>query len=116
MTARGAESRGSHWAAWPWQALRRLSSRTSLRTKLITALFTLVTLALVAISCAGISILRSYLLGQTDQALQSPALQHAAAQAVNGDAFQSGALEQQGFAVWWQPVGGTLQEVVQPAA
>jgi two-component system, OmpR family, sensor kinase len=114
MTARGAESQGSHWAVRPWRALRRLSDRTSLRTKLVTALFTLVTLALVAISLAGISILRSYLLGQTDQQLQSGGLQHLAVQAIGGDTFQSGALAQAGYAVWWQPVGGTLQEVVQP--
>jgi two-component system OmpR family sensor kinase len=118
MTARGAESQGSHWAARPWQALRRLSDRTSLRTKLVTALFTLVTLALVAISCAGISILRSYLLGQQDQALQSQGLQHFALQAINeSDSFQNPAadsLAKVGYAVWWQPAGGSLQEIVQP--
>jgi two-component system, OmpR family, sensor kinase len=114
MTARGAESRGSHWAARPWQALRRLSDRTSLRTKLITALFVLVTLALVAISLAGISILRSYLLGQTDQQLQSGGLQHIAVQAIGGDPSSSDALARAGFAVWWQSIGGDLQQVVQP--
>ena len=118
MTARGAESQGSHWAARPWQTLRRVSDRTSLRTKLVTALFTLVTLALVAISCAGISILRSYLLGQQDQALQSQGLQHFALQAINeSDSFQNPAadsLAKVGYAVWWQPAGGSLQEIVQP--
>jgi two-component system OmpR family sensor kinase len=114
MTARGAESQGSHWAARPWQALRRLSDRTSLRTKLITALFTLVTLALVAISCAGIGILRSYLLGQTDLALQGSGLQHAAVEAIEGNSFPNAALAQGGYAVWWQPTGGTFQQVVQP--
>ena len=67
MTAVGADGRASGRA---WRAVRQLSHRTSLRTKLITALFTLVTLALVAISCAGIAFLRGYLLGQTYTSLQ----------------------------------------------
>jgi two-component system OmpR family sensor kinase len=67
MTLEGAGNR----AARPWRGLRRLSSRTPLRTKLIAALGMLVILALAAISSAGIMILRNYLLGQTDSNLQS---------------------------------------------
>ena len=41
MTAQGASSTGRHWAGRPWQALRELSDRTPLRTKLITSLLVL---------------------------------------------------------------------------
>ena len=70
MTAERASSQGGPARARAWRAVRRLSSRTSLRTKLVTTLITLVILALAAISCAGISILRDYLLGQTYSSLQ----------------------------------------------
>ncbi len=71
MTAEGAGSQGGHWAARPWQAVRRLSARTPLRTKLVAALVALVIFALAALGIAGISILRGYLLGPYDSALQS---------------------------------------------
>jgi two-component system, OmpR family, sensor kinase len=71
MTARGAESQASHWAARPWQALRRLSDRTSLRTKLITALLALVIAAVAAISICSVWMLRSYLTSQDDNQLRS---------------------------------------------
>ena len=64
MTA-GAPSHDGRATARPWRAMQRLSSRTSLRVKLVAVLFTLVTVALVVISCVGTSILRGYLLGQT---------------------------------------------------
>jgi len=55
----------------PWLALQRLSNRTPLRTKLITALLALVILALAAISVSSVWMLRSYLSSQDDSALQS---------------------------------------------
>jgi two-component system, OmpR family, sensor kinase len=55
----------------PWLALRRLSNRTPLRTKLITALLALVIVALAAISVSSVWMLRSYLTSQDDTALQS---------------------------------------------
>ncbi|MHB1433530.1 MAG: sensor histidine kinase [Streptosporangiaceae bacterium] len=54
----------------PWRAIRQLPSRTPLRVKLITAVLALVALALVLISVAGISFLRSYLLAQADNQLR----------------------------------------------
>src|SRR5271157_1336014 len=71
MTAEGAGSQGGHWAARPWQAVRRLSARTPLRTKLVAALVALVIFALAALGIAGISILRGYLLAPFDSELQS---------------------------------------------
>ena len=71
MTAQGAGSQEGHWAARPWRAARRLSSRTPLRTKLITALLGLVVVAIVAISVSSSWMLRSYLTTQYDTQLQS---------------------------------------------
>jgi two-component system, OmpR family, sensor kinase len=70
MAAAGASSARGHWAARPWNAVRQLSNRTSLRTKLITALVGLVILALGTLGMIGISILRGYLLGPIDSQLQ----------------------------------------------
>jgi two-component system OmpR family sensor kinase len=67
MTAAGAGSR----AARPWEALRDLSDRTSLRTKLITGLLALVIVAIAAISVSSLWVLRSYLTSQDDSQLQS---------------------------------------------
>ncbi|HEY1698528.1 MAG TPA: histidine kinase dimerization/phospho-acceptor domain-containing protein, partial [Trebonia sp.] len=50
----------------PWGAGKRLSERTPLRTKLITAVLVLVMLALVAISFSSVYVLRSYLTTQND--------------------------------------------------
>ncbi len=55
----------------PWRAIRQLPGRTPLRVKLITAVLALVALALVLISVAGISFLKSYLLAQADNQLQA---------------------------------------------
>jgi two-component system, OmpR family, sensor kinase len=97
-----------------WRVLRRLSSRTSLRVRLIATLTTLVILALVVISCVGTSILRGYLLGQTDQLLRSSGVQHTAGLAVLGSPNPTASMEQSGFTVWWLPEGGSLEQVVQP--
>jgi len=55
----------------PWHALRRLSGRTPLRTKLIAALLALVILALAAITISSGWLLRSYLTEPYDTQLQS---------------------------------------------
>jgi two-component system, OmpR family, sensor kinase len=53
----------------PWDAFRRLSDRTPLRTKLITAVLALVILALAAISIASVYMLRSYVTTRQDSSL-----------------------------------------------
>ncbi len=60
---------GTSRSAGFWGTVRSLPSRTPLRVKLITAVLALVGIALVVISVAGISILRSYLLDQADAQL-----------------------------------------------
>jgi two-component system, OmpR family, sensor kinase len=57
--------------ARPWQAVRNLSDRTSLRTKLIIGLLALVITAVAAVSISGVWVLRSYLISQDDNQLQS---------------------------------------------
>ena len=72
MTAQGASIGGRRaGGSGPWRRLRDLSDRTSLRTKLITALLALVAVALVAISVSSGWVLRSYLTSQDDNQLQS---------------------------------------------
>jgi two-component system OmpR family sensor kinase len=66
MTAEGVGR-----AARPWAALRDLSDRTSLRTKLITGLLALVIVAIAAISISSVWVLRSYLTSQNDNQLKS---------------------------------------------
>jgi two-component system OmpR family sensor kinase len=53
-----------------WNAVRQLSDRTSLRTKLVAALLVLVLIALVVIDVVSITQLRSYLIGRADSQLQ----------------------------------------------
>ena len=52
-----------------WTSVRRLPGRTPLRVKLITAVLTLVALALLVISVAGLAFLRNYLLVQADNTM-----------------------------------------------
>jgi two-component system, OmpR family, sensor kinase len=111
----GTSSRAGHWTGRPWDAVRRLSSRTSLRTKLIAAVFALVVIALAVISIVGAMFMRTYLIGQTDQTLQNGPLQHTAGEAVAGSNGSAVALAQGGYAVWWLPSGGSLQQIVQPS-
>jgi two-component system, OmpR family, sensor kinase len=54
-----------------WAALRQLPARTPLRVKILTAVLALVSVALIVISLAGISVIRSYLLGHVDSQLQA---------------------------------------------
>jgi two-component system, OmpR family, sensor kinase len=67
MAAEEASSR----AARPWQALRDLPDRTSMRTKLITGLLALVIATVAAISISSVWVLRSYLTSQDDSQLKS---------------------------------------------
>ena len=70
MTAAGASSQGGHLGARPWQAVRRLSARTSLRTKLVTALLALVAIALAVMSFVGVAVFGNYLQNQVDVQLR----------------------------------------------
>jgi two-component system OmpR family sensor kinase len=67
MTAQGAGSR----AGRRWEALRDLSDRTSLRTKLITGLLALIIVAVAAICISSTWVLRSYLTSQDDNQLRA---------------------------------------------
>ena len=71
MTAAGASSQGGHLGARSWQAVRRLSARTSLRTKLVTALLALVAIALAVMSFVGVAVFGNYLQNQVDAQLRS---------------------------------------------
>ena len=119
MTRAGASNLDGRRTGRFW---RGLSSRVSLRTKLIASLITLVIIALVVISCVSASILRGYLLGQTDTTLRAQGLEQIAVQAVNDQLSGSSCgragldLANAGDAVWWIPEGGSIQQVVQPAA
>src|SRR5215469_16330393 len=63
--------RAGHRRARPWGPLRRIADRTSLRTKLITAVLALVIMALLAISIASVAMLRGYVTTQHDGRLQA---------------------------------------------
>src|SRR5208282_2565682 len=71
MTAAGASSQGGRLGARPWRAVRRLSARTSLRTKLVTALLALVTIALAVMSFVGVAVFGNYLQSQVDAQLRN---------------------------------------------
>ena len=71
MTAAGASSQGGHLGTRSWQAVRRLSARTSLRTKLVTALLALVAIALAVMSFVGVAVFGNYLQSQVDAQLRS---------------------------------------------
>jgi two-component system, OmpR family, sensor kinase len=91
-----------------WRALRQLPGRVPLRIKLITALLTLVAIALMAISVAGVSFLRSYLLGQSDGSLAPIAGNYAYKQVtycLNGD-NPCPAPATPGLSVAWVPEDG----------
>src|SRR5579863_367233 len=55
----------------PWEPLKQLSDRTPLRTKLITAMLALVSMALAAISITSVVVLRQYLYTQRDTQLRA---------------------------------------------
>ncbi len=93
-----------------WERLRGLPARTPLRVRLITAVLTLVIIALAAISFAGISFLRSYLLGQADNQLQALANEAAT------HGFPLNARPVPGEAVTWIPDGGQPQQAIVPVS
>jgi two-component system, OmpR family, sensor kinase len=70
MTGQAGGTRIGRWTIRPRRAIRRLSERTPLRVKLITALLALVIIALGAISVASVYVLHSYLTAQSDNRLK----------------------------------------------
>ncbi len=70
MMLHRAGTRIGQWTRRPRRAIRRLSERTPLRVKLITALLALVTIALGAIGVASVYVLHSYLTTQSDNELK----------------------------------------------
>jgi two-component system, OmpR family, sensor kinase len=105
--------RGVRAGGGPWRALRRLSQRTPLRIKLITSLLALVAIALTVISFAGLAYLRSYLLQQYDDSLQSYG--QSAIQNVREYLISGNTQPQNNTAVYWLTSSGKLQAVVTPA-
>ena len=71
MMLQGAGTRIGQWTIRSRRAVRRLSERTPLRVKLITALLALVIVALGAISVASVYVLHSYLTTQRDTELKA---------------------------------------------
>jgi two-component system OmpR family sensor kinase len=70
MMLQGAGTWTSRWTRRQRRAIRRLSERTPLRVKLITAVLALVTIALGAIGVASVYVLHSYLTTQSDNELK----------------------------------------------
>jgi two-component system, OmpR family, sensor kinase len=93
-----------------WQRLRRLPDRTPLRVKLITAVLALVAIALAVISIAGISVLKSYLLNQADDSLQSLVR----VESSQGFPLNPTPRYAPGEAVIWLPNGGQPDQIVIP--
>jgi two-component system, OmpR family, sensor kinase len=97
-----------------WRAARQLPGRMPLRVKLTSALLALVAVALAVISITGISVLKSYLLGQTDAQLASynaQPLQHAIQDYLSGGQTT---VETGGLALAWVPAGGHVHMVIRP--
>jgi len=96
-----------------WETLRSLPDRTPLRVKMVTAVLALTAVALAAISIAGISVLKNYLLNQSDRTLES--YLHGAQNAV-GEYVSSGPLQDpystQAYVIWI-PSGGRPVAVLQ---
>ena len=67
MTAQGTNSRTTR----RWQAVRQLSSRTSLRTKLVTAVLALVAVALAVMGFVANAVFGDYLQSQVDSQVRS---------------------------------------------
>jgi two-component system OmpR family sensor kinase len=70
MMLQGAGTRIGQWTTRSRRAVRRLSERTPLRVKLITAMLALVTIALGVIGVASVYVLHSYLTAQSDNELK----------------------------------------------
>src|SRR5215469_10440296 len=95
-----------------WQKVRRVTGRTPLRIKLITAVLALVVVALAAISIAGISVLHSYLLDQADTQLADSAetTQHTVSRCLSEPS--SCPFYARGLTITWLPTGGPTQQIV----
>jgi two-component system, OmpR family, sensor kinase len=74
MMLQGAGTRIGQWTTRSRRAVRRLSERTPLRVKLITAMLALVTIALGVIGVASVYVLHSYLTAQSDNELKGAIL------------------------------------------
>jgi two-component system OmpR family sensor kinase len=70
MMMQGAGTWTGRWIGRQQRVIRRLSERTPLRVKLITAVLALVTIALGAIGVASVYVLHSYLTTQSDTELK----------------------------------------------
>jgi len=119
MTAVVAENGTDNRTPWSRRGVRRLSGRTSLRTKLVTALLALVFVALTAMGIAGVALLRGYVIGPLTGELQGVASSfrfsiHDCVQAfvLEGDNSRC----PPGTAVSWIPSVGTPVNVVTPAS
>ena len=93
-------------------AARRFAGRIPLRVKLTSALVALVTVALAVISIAGISVLKSYLLGQADASLEAFATE--APKTIQEYLLGAHPFAQTGTALSWVPIGGRMQPVIEP--
>jgi two-component system OmpR family sensor kinase len=99
-----------------WQKVRRVSGRIPLRIKLISAVLTLVFIALGTISVGGVILLRNYLLAPYDAGLFSTGVQHQAAHFTEDCLVNPSVCPRPGNAsVDWLPTHGPMQQVVIPA-
>jgi two-component system, OmpR family, sensor kinase len=99
-----------------WQQVRRLPGRIPLRIKLISALLTLVIIALGAISFVGTSVLRAHLLGPVDASLELTRNQHNAVHLTQECLSNPGSgcpvQNNQGATVDWVPASGDPQHIM----
>jgi two-component system, OmpR family, sensor kinase len=101
-----------------WQRLRHVPERLPLRTKLITAVLSLVAVALAIISIAGIGFIHNYLIGQANSEIGSlvnaprpQSLDTVVTEFLNG--ARPG--QSQGLSVDWVS-GGKVDQVIYPTA
>jgi two-component system, OmpR family, sensor kinase len=98
-----------------WQKIRYLPERMPLRTKLISAVLVLVSLALLVITVLGNAILKDYLLAPYDSYLTAqvatPRITNDVGAYLGGNTFYP----QPGFALDWVS-GGHVHQVVQPTS
>ena len=87
------------------ESVRSLPARTPMRVKLITAVLTLVAIALATISIAGLGFLRSYLLGQADSQVVS--ITHESVAVVRQYLITGQLLTTNDAAVGWLPQGAS---------
>jgi two-component system OmpR family sensor kinase len=91
--------------------LRRVSDRTPLRTKLITAVLALVLVALAAISVTSVVVLRTYLYTQRDSQLWAQYNRFASSQTIQGVALDYPYSLGSGLVLGFQNPGSQLQSV-----